>query len=285
MGWIMRIKLLLGCATIAFASLGTTAASAEGAGYIQGFAGVEWGWSTNYNPGPIVTYTWQDLQSGGAARAAARLGQNWSIQGDAWTTLAFVASTVDGLDWGTASHVTWHSANDTFMLGVFGSLGGGGFNSGVLGNVGVEAVINAEQWRIYAQVGLVNALTGDVATNEERDLYATVSVNYFISPNVFVSANIGADNWTTVNGDASRELSWGGKLELRPDNSPVSFFIAYEGFGFYSTYGLTTDFDRGLDHILFAGFRVPIGAQSLQDLQTTVGLADLNPMYGDLINR
>ncbi len=282
----MRFKsLLTSAAAVAFASTGATMAAAEGAGYLQGHTAFEWGWSTNYNPDPIITYLWQDIQTGGAARAAL-YGSNLSVQGDAWSTLAFSGAGFDGMDWGTGAHLTWRSTNGAVMFGAFGAVGGGGFDSGVLANVGLEAVVNLDRWRFYAQFGVVNGITGYVQSNEERDIYATLSVNYFITPDMFLSANIGADEWTTINGDASRELSFGGKFEFRMDEaSSLSFFVAYQGFAFHSTYGLTSDFDRGLDHLVFVGFRVPLGVDSLQDLQRNVGLADLNPMYGDLINR
>lgn len=283
----MRFKLLAGSAiAVVFAAAGATSAAAEGAGYIQGHTAFEWGWSTNYDPGPIITYVWQDVQTGGAVRAAATLGPNLTVQGDVWSTLAFSGAGLDGMDWGTGAHLALQSAGGGVMFGAFGTIGGGGFDSGILGNVGLEAVFNLDRWRFYAQVGMVNALTGNVLSNEERDIYATLAVNYFVTPNIFLSANIGADRWTTINGDASRELSWGGKLEFKMDDaSATSFFVAYQGFAFHSTYGLSSNFERGLDHLVFVGFRVALGADSLQDLQRRVGLADLNPMYGDLINR
>ena len=292
----MNLKLILGCSALAFAALGATAAAAADAGkgspsvptiagYIEGHGAWEWGSSTNYNPNPGPTYPWSDRQFGGSARAAIHVVPNWSFQGDAWTATAFFPDGSSGSDSGVSGHVTWRSMNGAAMIGVLGSLGSGGFNSGDFGTAGLEAVINANRWRFYGQAGVAAGLTGDASSAGERDVYGTLSANFFFTPNFFLSANIGTDRWTQSNGDSSSEITGGAKLEFKPDMSPVSFFVAYEGFGFRSDYGATTNYDKGTDQIVLAGIRIPLGVNSLHDLQSAVGLADLNPLFGDLINR
>ena len=85
---------------------------------------------------------------------------------------------------------------------VLASAGIGGSYDGTVGNVGVEGVINSDNFRLYSQLGLTAGLSGDAA-NVERDVYATLSADYFVDPNFVLSANIGADNWTQSNGDFS----------------------------------------------------------------------------------
>ena len=292
----MNLKLILGCSALAFAALGATAAAAADAGkgspsvptiagYIEGHGAWEWGSSTNYHPNPDPPDTWSDRQFGGSARAAIHVVPNWSLQGDAWTATAFFPDGSSGSDSGVSGHVTWLSMNGAAMIGVLGSLGSGGDNSGDIGTAGVEAVFSNDRWRFYGQAGVAAGISGDASSAGERDVYGTVSVNYFFTPNFFLSANIGTDRWSLSKGDSSTEMTGGAKLEFRPDMSPVSFFVAYEGFGFRSDYGTTSNYQKGTDQIVLAGIRVPIGVTSLQDLQRDVGLADLNPMFGDLINR
>jgi hypothetical protein len=285
----MSAKLLSGCAIVAMA-LGATAARADDlsatlapvAGYVEGHGAWESGWSTHYDPYADGTGTWTDTQMGGSARGAVLFGSNWGVQGDAWSAFEVNSS---GMDGGVSGHLTWHSTDGGALFGVFGSLGQGGWESGQVGTGGIEAVLNSAHWRLYGQAGVAGGLTGNASANGERDTYATVSAAYFFNPNFFVSANIGADNWTESSGDASPEMTWGAKIEFKPAQSPVSMYAAYEGYGFKSTYHDTPAYDKGVDNVFFVGLRVPLGVGTLQQLQRSVGLADLNPMYGDTINR
>ena len=290
----MSFKLFCGCSALALTALGgTTAVAADGgmiapgmiAGYIEAHGGWERGSSTDYNPTPNGTGTWSDYQVGGSGRAAVAIVPNWSAQGDVWTGVAIAPDGSTGVDSAIGGHLTWHSADGATMLGALGSLGVGGSDSGSVGNVGLEAAVNAGRWRLYAQTGMTSGLSGDASSSGERDIYGTLSVNYFVTPNFFLSGNIGTDKWTQSNGDSSPEMSWGAKAEFKPAASPVSFFAAYEGFGFRSNYGGASNYDQGVDNIFLVGARVPLGVKSLQDLQRAVGLADLNPSFGDLLNR
>jgi hypothetical protein len=288
----MSPRLLSGCVVVALAACGATAASADDsgaatpssliAGYVEGHGAWESGSSTHYDPSADGTGTWADTQIGGSARGAVSFGTNWSLQGDLWAGSVLGSNAVEG---GATGHVTWHSPGDAALLGVFGSLGQGGWEAGQVGTAGVEAVLNGARWRLYGQAGIVGGLSGDASDHGERDAYTTLSADYFFNPNFFVSGNIGADKWTENTGDASPEISWGARIEFKPDVSPVSFFAAYEGYGFKSTYHDTPAYDQGVDNVFFAGLRIPLGVGTLQQMQHAVGLADLNPMYGDPINR
>ena len=289
----MSPRLFSRCAVPALAILVATAASADDysaplpststvAGYVEGHGAWESGWSTHYDPSAGGTGTWSDTQIGGSARGALLFGPNWSVQGDSWTDTEVGSGEMEG---GVAGHVTWRSTDGVAMLGVFGSLGQGGWETGQVGTGGVEAVLNGTRWRFYGQAGVAGGLAGNASAQGERDIYATLSADYFFNPNFFVSANLGADNWTENSGDASPEVTWGAKIEFKPATSPVSFYAAYEGYGFKSTYHDTPAYDQGVDNVFFAGLRIPLGAGTLQQMQRTVGLADLNPMFGDTINR
>lgn len=288
----MTANFFSGWAVLVLAALGTTAANADDygtipstsaiVGYVEGHGAWESGWSTHYDPSADGTGTWYDTQISGSARAALSLDANWSAQGDVWADSEVGSTDIEG---GATGHLTWHSANGATMLGVFGSLGQGGWEAGQVGTAGVEAVFSGARWRLYGQAGISGGLGGDALANGERDSYATLSADYFFNPNFFVSANVGADNWTETSGDASPEISWGAKIEFKPATSPVSFFAAYQGYGFKSTYHDTSAYDQGVDNVFFAGLRIPLGVGSLQQMQNAVGLADLNPMFGDPINR
>jgi hypothetical protein len=290
----MSYGRISGCSVIVLLALGATAAAADDtsksapaiAGYVEAHGGEDFGSSTHYDPGPDGTGTWSDYIAGGSGRVGVVVAPNFSVQGDIWTDTFYPTdNSAPGTDSGIAGHLSWRSTDDAALLGVLASVGMGGTYEGTVGNVGLEGAINLDNFRFYGQAGLTSGLSGDAATNGERDLYATLSASYFVDPNFVLSANIGADNWTQSNGDTSPEMSWGAKIEFKPDGSPISFFAAYQGFGFRSNYNGQTDYDAGTDHMFFIGARIPLGASTLQDTQRAAGLSDLNPSYGDLINR
>jgi len=264
------------------ADYGTSPSASPIAGYVEGFGAWESGWSTHYDPSAEGTGTWYDDQIGGSARGAIAVAPNWSLQADLWADAEVGSNDSEG---GVAGHLTWHGRDDVTALGVFGSLGQGGWESGQVGTAGLEATLSGAHWRLYGQAGMVGGLTDNAASNGERDAFVTLSADYFFTPNFFVSANIGADKWTENTGDTSPETTWGAKVEFKPDVSPVSFFAAYEAYDFKSTYHDTSAYDQGVDSLFFAGLRIPFGVGSLQQMQHAVGLADLNPMFGDTINR
>ncbi len=289
----MNSRLTSGASALVLAALGAAGPAAAQsavtgmpafAGYLEFHGAQEFGSGNNYNPGPGPTYTWSDQQLGGSGRAAL-LGSFWSVQGDAWRTTAYVPPGAPFSDQGISGHLTLRAMGGALQIGAFGSWGSGGFNSGNFTTFGGEAAVNVNRWRLYLQAGVANGTSGDAKTAGERDTYVTLSANYFLTRNLFVSANVGTDKWTQNNGDASTETTWGAKLEFKPETSPLSFFAAYEGFHFNSTYGASADYDRGSDHIFLVGIRLPFGAGSLQDLQRNVGLADLNPLFGDVLHR
>jgi hypothetical protein len=225
---------------------------------------------------------------GGAGRGAFTLGPGLTVQGDAW--FDSFSLNVGGTDYqssetGVGGHLAWHVPGGDDTLGVLASLGtNSSWDDGFYSNIGVEAVHNAGNWRLYGQAGWTRGLTGDAAANADSDLYAALEAEYFINPNLFVSASLGADR-STWPGAAQNELSWGARVEFKPDASPVSFYVAYQGWGWSTDYPTRPATDTGVEHEILVGLRVPFGVNTLQDMQTRVGLSDMNAIFGDFTNR
>ena len=222
----MSVRLFSSGSVLALGLLGATAANATGvagtapalpiiAGYVEAHGGWESGWSTHYDPAADGTDTWSDHMFGGSGRAAIVIAPEWTVQGDVWSDVAVAPDGSDGVDSAIGGHVTWHSANGVAMLGALASLGIGGSDAGTVDNFGVEGVLNANRWRLYGQAGVTEGLSGDASNFGERDVYATLSADYFFNPTLFVSGNIGADRWTQSNGDSSPETSWGAKVGIQ----------------------------------------------------------------------
>ena len=278
---------VFGVAHASAADFGGTASSLPPiVGYIEAHGGGDSGYSTHYDPSADGAGTWSDYIFGGSGHVGIVVYPSFSVQGDVWSD-TFVATddSGTGTDSGIGGHVTWRSPDGAMMFGLLGSVGHGGSDDGVVDNFGAEAVLSGDSWRLYGQAGVTSGVSGDAASSGERDTYATVSADYFLTPNFVVSANIGGDNWTQSNGDSSPELSWGARVEFKPDASPVSFFVAYQGLGFRSNYHDQSAYDQGAIGEVLAGIKVPFGATTLQDTQRAAGLADLNPSFGDLVNR
>lgn len=230
------------------------------------------------------TYTYGII--GGAGRGVVDISPTVSTQLDAWFE-TYTEGNGNGAgtssDSGIADHLTWHPSQQD-SIGVLGSIGASAYWDGLFGNAGVEAARDFGGWRLYGQAGIAHGLTGRAADLDTNDLYATLNADFFVNPNLMVSGNIGGDHFTVNTGYDGLEVSFGGKLEFKPDTSPVSLYVAYEGYAWAETHDGAA-YDHGLDHTIFAGIRIPLGTDSLQTLQNRVGLSDMNPMFGDSINR
>ena len=239
---------------------------------------------------PTSVSQWNDPVFGGAARGVVTVEPGFTIQGDVWTNI------YDGHDpsntsntWtnnypGAGVHATWTLQNGD-SVGVLGSLGAYSYSSPSLShtstfaNVGAEGVHNDGNWRWYGQVGMTNAIAGFAQTSSQHDVYAALDAMYFFDPNLVVSANV-RGSYLTETGHTSPELAWGARLEYKPEGSPVSLYAQYQGWGWQDNYK-SGETGKAIEGAILVGLRVPFGQTTVQDLDKTVGLVDMNSLFGD----
>ena len=77
--------------------------------------------------------------------------------------------------------------------------------------------------------------------------------------------------------------TWGLRVEKKFDDMPVSLFVGYQGWAWDGTEDDSWEWN-GSSHTILVGARFAFGegTETLQDLNATVGLRDMNPIYGDL---
>ena len=236
---------------------------------------------------------------GGAARGAIAINPHFSVQSDLWIRDFFSSDSKNAAEtWvdiypGAAVHASWRPDRNT-LLGVFGSIGAADYvplqNDPDQGTVnryageGVEGVVNANNWRFYGQLGVLEAVSGPLGDDDLRKVYAVLDTTYFFTPNLALSGWIGGDTYTQ-NYAFGRGARIGARLEYKPDNLPFSVYVSYQADGVWDT------FPNGKFHgqtategeqIAMVGIRIPFGTATVQDLQNSTGLVDMNPNYGEL---
>ena len=241
---------------------------------------------------------------GGNVSAAARIGvvvdPRFSVQADLWYRYfyeqrnnAAQTSCQDQYP-GAAVHLSWHPNSDANLVGLFGSLGQTVYtplhnNTDSPGTSnwatqGIEGVWNLnDNWRLYGQAGVIEQLSGPIGTGNDRVGYGVLQATYYLTPNFTVSGWGGlsayTDNYGTGKGGRI-----GGRIEFKPDGSPVSLYASYQGRGSWDTItgGPRAGQTESLaENTVMVGLRVPFGASSLQDLDRSAGLVDMNTNYGE----
>lgn len=248
----------------------------------------------NY-PGGSWEDSWQGGVFGGAGRAAVVLSPEFTVQGDAWFTGWFGEGSwsntdSDGDDYsfdemqgGIAGHASWRP-DASMLLGGFASLGMYA-DWGTFGTAGIEGAIGDEMWRAYGQAGLTAALGGDAGDVNAMDLYARGVLAYYLDPNLSVSANLGVDAFSSDEdgGTTGTGVTWGARLEYKPDSMPFTGYIAYQGWARTGEDNDPEDWTVA-EHALVVGMRIPFGADgetTLRAMDDKVGLFDMNPLYGE----
>ena len=166
------------------------------------------------------------------------------------------------------------------MLGSVGMEGEDGFS----GNLAVEAAHSWDNWRLYGQAGMARGLSGWNADHNVNDLYAVLSAEYFVNPNLMLSGLFGVSRYTSENTPdtyTDDQLHWGAEVDFKPDNSPVTFYGAYHGVSTNEHYSTDAFNYTSTNHTFLVGVKLPFGADSVQTLQNTVGLKDFNNLFGD----
>lgn len=312
----MRHKLLVGASAFALgvaivsaagaADLGQPAAAAP-ADPVTGFVDLHGGFvaegvsDDNYsNYGATYensdSYSKRGFTFGGDARGVINIAPSASVQADSWFDISRPAYDDGGYNslytvGGIAAHLSWHPS-DRDIVGVLGSVGI--VDGDIDGNIGLEAAHSGDNWRLYGQIGAVKFLASDGYSNNDysfSDFYAALEGDYFVNPNLMLSANLGVSEGTSSEdsgyyGGTNHLLSWGAKAEFKPDNSPISFYVAYLGSRptgtFTGDYGYGVENYSATNHKFLVGLRLPFGdgGGTVQSLQNNVGLSDLNPDYG-----
>ena len=272
-------------------------------GYFDLHAGLVSGFDifTNYGT-PEDEFRWQNSKIGGAARFAFDIDRDFSLQSDAWANKSGSWASITMR--GAALHATFDpTGRDQF--GPLASIGGEDdvdFAAHKLTrlyetNFGLEWAHNADKWRFYAQVGYASNIDGMVYIEgwdpqwwhiPISNPYAAVVGTYYFTPDLAFSAKLAVNKFMTPGPNWANnnfEVRWGAKLEYRPPSSPVIGYVAYTGRSETFDDKIPAGDDgyggHGIETIVVAGFRIPFGEGTIQSLYKNVGLADLNPAFGD----
>ncbi len=282
-----------GASTVLAADPGYIAPPSSGiVGYVDIHGGFGAG-SEDFTAGPFSgTDEWDSKNFGGAGRVAVPV-DHFLLQFDAWFNTWFGSGTETAFfgssdyDWsqnqgGVAAHLAW--LLDGTMIGGLVSIGSDMSDyriDGQYANTALEGMVDFENVRLYGQVGYTAAVAGDATSENVHAVYAHGVIGYYIDPNLVLSANLGVNQYTEDGGEeVFNNLLWGARVEKRFEGTPISAYLAYSGWGWDGS-----DPDEtwnGTEHGIFAGVRVAFGDSSLQDLDHTVGLTDMNPIYGDM---
>jgi hypothetical protein len=246
---------------------------------------------------PYSDYSdWNSVGLNGAARVTIPVADPMILQLDVW-----------GSTWSGNHHYCDDGCGDWDYTGVMGGLGAhfayqmNGTLVGLLVSVGgqsndywgddtdglwvtgaAEAVANMGNMRLYGQAGASKAIGGDDGDDGELDLFAQGALAFYIDPNLAVSVNLGMDHWSSENDDGSQNtVTFGARLEKHFEGTPVSAYLAYQGMAWdgednHSGWS-------GVSHAVLVGLRFAFGdsGDTLQDLNDSVGLVDMNHIYGD----
>lgn len=271
-------------------------------GYIEVNAGVDIGQSEHFSDYYSYDDTdeWNEVDIGVSGRVAIPVADPVTLQLDAWA-LAWRGSDTycydygntcddpsdyDGVSGGLAAHLAYNM--DGGLIGGMVSVGGGN-DDGPYGwaTAALEAARDMDNFRLYGQIGVSKAISGDDADNNEMDIFAQGVLAYYIDPNLVVSVNVGADSWSGDYGDETgSQVTWGLRLEKKIDGTPASVYVAYQGWAWGGS-GMDPglyQWDESANAIL-VGLRFAFGddgSGTLKDLNSAVGLVDMNPVYGDL---
>jgi hypothetical protein len=308
-----RLLLLTSCGLTALASTAALAADLVVndamyypypiSGYVEAFGGLDAGEQSGSYADPFPAFStydedFQGMAFGAAGHVAMRFAPDFSAQGDAWLSGWFGQVSgddtgdgpyeydYDNIYAGVGGHLSWRPAEHQ-LLGVFGSLGmisARDFDTGTHGTVGVEGAIGDEMWRAYGQAGFSAGLTDYPADVNSQTLFARGLFAYYLDENLSVSGNLGISRSTSDdNGGLTYEdLTWGARLDYKPDNLPFTAFLAYQGWSWSGEDEYPSDWN-GTEHAVVAGLRIPFGVDdttTLRAMDDEVGLYDMNPVYG-----
>ena len=254
-------------------------------GYLELGAG---GWGAKLEENPGGSFTSKATVFDAAARLGFGISPNISGQVDVWSVMQsrLAGSTATQIQaWGAAVHFSWRKMQGG-LIGVFVSTGTRQFAESLFGAVGLEAVHNYGNFRISGQVGTAAGIDGDAADISDRDNYVAGTLSYFFHPNLVLTGLLGFDQrtYTSSGGPTINNTSWGARLEYKPDDGPASFFVAYRGRYYTGDTNFPSTFN-GVYHQVTGGVRFFYDSNnqtSLRQMANSVGLIDMNGLYGEL---
>lgn len=296
---VSSITVLAACGTPAVLAADQADVVPTSAG-LTGYVDIRGGLMTGHETGefdglPEWELDWSGYGFGGAGRVAVPLNQAL-VQLDAWfNTWGRNVTDCDAFD---CDEDKWISGNGGIGAHLGSALGDGTMVGGLVslgfedddthyGTAALEATSEVGNVRLYGQIGYTGLVNGDGGDTGFHAIYAHGVVGYYIDPNLVVSANVGVSqntwegDWGT---DSENRLTWGARVEKKFDDTPMSAYLAYQGKVWNGDYSEDPYTWTGSEHAVFAGLRVAFGdgGATLRDLDRSVGLLDLNPVYGDL---
>jgi hypothetical protein len=222
----------------------------------------------------------------GAARVAIPVAPNLSLQLDGWA--ARVTERYDDCEGnceysyeriGGAAHLAY-VLGDGATVGALISVGAPYLHQELVWATGaLEGAVTFDNLRLHGQAGISSLVHHDPGYSETFNVFAQGVLAYYIDANLKVSVAAGVSQESWDDGDETvLALNWGAKVEKKLDDSPISLFAAYEGW--YWEQGDSVW--REDSHAIKFGARFAFGngTSTLQDLDNTVGLKDMNHVYG-----
>jgi hypothetical protein len=287
---------LISLSAVAYAGDPAQKVNSESNPIISGYFDVHGGYYGGYDdwywlgvPNSSAKYNGTDL--GAIARTSVQINSNFSVQGDAWlnnyhykTGTDFTTTNYSGVGF----HATFKPTN-TDQAGFVESLGNFnsvGYLNNKFNNIGVEWVHDFDNWRIYSQIGYVSEIDGVATHANFKDFYGTVVATYYFSPNFSLSSNFMIDRLTSTDGikywpNVSNDLAWGSKVEYKIDNLPLIGYVGYHGNSYHENYYSGQGLSLAIESTIIVGIKIPFGQDTIKNLDRHVGLADLNPIFGD----
>jgi hypothetical protein len=228
---------------------------------------------------------WDETLVGAALRGAYFVSPAFSIQGDVWANRYDGNSDSGIFDFetiyvGTGGHLTYNAAPGT-LLGAVASYGWmfeDGDDSSDFVNVGLEAAHEVGNFRAYGQAGYTFGVNGFADDVSLETWYGVGELTYYFTDNFALSGNVG---YSQTDSDAFNEdgWTWGTTIEAKPWNAPISLYGSYQGYQ-WDGEDFAFDYD-GTDHTFFVGAKFMANSGSVRERDQTVGLKDMNPIFGD----
>lgn len=265
------------------------------AGYIEvGVGGGISNYETDYFGELDYTDEWTEVLLSGAGRVAIPIAPRLALQIDTWLRKAAQKGTYcdvgcdpwEGHEYraGTGAHLAY--ALDGAVIGALVTVGTRGTEYGhqIWMTGAVEGSVSFDRFRLFGQVGASNAISGDIP-DSASSVFAQGVLAYYIDPNLKISGGAGVDSATYENsgGEAEeRSANWSLGIEKKFEDMPFSLFAVYQGTALDGSDNVFSEW-RGTSHAFKVGARFAFGegTETLQDLDNTVGLKDMNPVYGD----
>lgn len=187
------------------------------------------------------------------------------------------------VDWsanrfGIGTHLSYRANN--LLLGGFASIGTRDeFGEGTFATGGIEAALNGNRVRVYAQTGATFGVAPDFVRDADiRNFYTRLIGTFYANPNLAFSANVGGAIFRQGGLSAGHMLTWGARADFQIGGSPLYLMGAYQGaIGRYPPDPAVVNV---MEHTFRVGIGLNIGAPDIQTRDRTVELGDFNCVYG-----